>query len=115
MSMPLSFSASPSLHASWSRIAARYGIQVHYQHNLVSVDGPGKTATFEKVSEQDKGERITVRSTCCTFLLPEDPPDEIKSSPLSKTPRLGRSQPEFNATRALPQRILTRRCQFDAD
>jgi hypothetical protein len=46
------------------KIAARYGIQVHYQHNLVAVDGPGKTATFEKVSEQDKGERTSARSAC---------------------------------------------------
>jgi sulfide:quinone oxidoreductase len=42
------------------KVAARYGIDVHYQHNLVAVDGPAKTATFEKVGEQNKGERITV-------------------------------------------------------
>ena len=64
------------------KIAARYGIQVHYQHNLVSVDGPGKTATFEKVSEQDKGERITVPFDMLHVSPPQSPPDEIKSSPL---------------------------------
>src|SRR5436190_5901532 len=42
------------------KVAARYGIEVHYQHNLVAVDGRLKMATFEKVGEQNKGERITV-------------------------------------------------------
>src|SRR3954452_22850096 len=64
------------------KVAARYGIEVHYQHNLVSVDGPGKMATFEKVSEQDKGERITVPFDMLHVSPPQSPPDEIKSSPL---------------------------------
>jgi hypothetical protein len=64
------------------KIAARYGIKVHYQHNLVAVDGPMKTATFEKVSEQNKGERITVPFDMLHVSPPQSPPDEIKSSPL---------------------------------
>jgi sulfide:quinone oxidoreductase len=64
------------------KIAARYGIEVHYQHNLVAVDGPLKTATFEKVSEQNKGERITVPFDMLHVSPPQSPPDEIKSSPL---------------------------------
>ena len=64
------------------KIAARYGIEVHYQHNLVAVDGPLKTATFERVSEQNKGERITVPFDMLHVSPPQSPPDEIKSSPL---------------------------------
>src|SRR4029077_1802395 len=64
------------------KVAARYGIEVHYQHNLVAVDGPLKTATFEKVSEQNKGERITVPFDMLHVSPPQSPPDEIKSSPL---------------------------------
>jgi sulfide:quinone oxidoreductase len=64
------------------KIAARYGIEVHYQHNLVAVDGPLKMATFEKVGEQNKGERITVPFDMLHVSPPQSPPDEIKSSPL---------------------------------
>ena len=64
------------------KIAARYGIKVHYEHNLVAVDGPMKTATFEKVSEQNPGERITVPFDMLHVSPPQSPPDEIKSSPL---------------------------------
>jgi hypothetical protein len=48
---------------------------------LVAVDGPLKTATFEKVSEQNKGERITVPFDMLHVSPPQSPPDEIKSSP----------------------------------
>src|SRR4029453_10632566 len=81
MSMRLSFSACPSLHASWSR-SRQDTTEVHYQHDLVAVDGPLKTATFEKVSEQNKGERITVPFDMLHVSPPQSPPDEIKSSPL---------------------------------
>jgi sulfide:quinone oxidoreductase len=40
-----------------------------------------KTATFEKVSEQNKGERITVPFDMLHVSPPQSPPDEIKSSP----------------------------------
>jgi sulfide:quinone oxidoreductase len=42
------------------KIATRYGVNVYYEHNLVAVDGAAKTATFEKVGAQNKGERLTV-------------------------------------------------------
>ena len=92
------------------KIAARYGIEVHYQHNLVAVDGPLKTATFEKVSEQNKGERITVPFDMLHVSPPRKPARRDQVEPARKRGGLGRSQPEFNATRALPQRILARRC-----
>lgn len=65
------------------KVAARYGINVHYQHNLVAVDGPAKTATFEKVGEQNKGERITVPFDMLHVSPPQSAPEEIKSSPLA--------------------------------
>src|SRR5271168_4367047 len=64
------------------KIAARYGINVHYQHNLVAVDGAAKAATFEKVGEQNKGERITVPFDMLHVSPPQSPHEEIKSSPL---------------------------------
>jgi len=65
------------------KVAARYGINVHYQHNLVAVDGAAKTATFEKVGEQNKGERITVPFDMLHVSPPQSPPEEIKASPLA--------------------------------
>jgi sulfide:quinone oxidoreductase len=65
------------------KVAARYGVNVHYQHNLVAVDGPARTATFEKVSEQNKGERVTVPFDMLHVSPPQSPSDEIKTSPLA--------------------------------
>src|SRR5271163_4290601 len=58
------------------KIAARYGINVHYQQNLVAVDGAGKTATFEKVGTQNKGERVTVPFDMLHVSPPQSSPEE---------------------------------------
>jgi sulfide:quinone oxidoreductase len=65
------------------KVAARYGINVHYQHNLVAVDGATKVATFEKVGEQNKGERVSVPFDMLHVSPPQSPAEEIKSSPLA--------------------------------
>jgi hypothetical protein len=64
------------------KVAARYGINVFYQHNLVAVDGRAKTAIFEKVDDQNKGQRVTVPFDMLHVSPPQRPADEIKSSPL---------------------------------
>lgn len=64
------------------KVAARYGIGVNYQQNLVAVDGPAKTATFEFVGETRKGERVVVPFDMLHVSPPQSPHDEIKSSPL---------------------------------
>jgi sulfide:quinone oxidoreductase len=66
------------------KIAARYGVNVHYQQNLVAVDGPAKTAIFEKVGDEGKGERVTVPFDMLHVSPPQSPPDEIKASPLKR-------------------------------
>jgi len=65
------------------KIAARYGIGVHYQQNLVAVDGPAKLATFEFVGDARKGEREAVPFDLLHVSPPQSPHDEIKSSPLA--------------------------------
>lgn len=65
------------------KVAARYGVNVHYQHNLVAVDGPARTATFEKVGDGNKGERVTVPFDMLHVSPPQSPHDEIKASPLA--------------------------------
>ena len=64
------------------KVAARYGINVHYQHNLVAVDGAAKTATFEKVDDLNKGRLLTVPFDMLHVSPPQSPGAEIKSSPL---------------------------------
>jgi sulfide:quinone oxidoreductase len=64
------------------KVAARYGVNVHYQRNLVAVDGAAKTATFENVGDQNKGERATVPFDMLHVSPPQSPPEEIRSSPL---------------------------------
>jgi sulfide:quinone oxidoreductase len=65
------------------KVAARYGIDVHYQQNLVAVDGTAKTATFERVGEHGKGERFTVPFDMLHVTPPQSPPEEIRTSPLA--------------------------------
>jgi sulfide:quinone oxidoreductase len=65
------------------KVAARYGIGVHYQQNLVAVDGQGKTATFEFVGDNRKGERENVPFDLLHVSPPQSPHDNIKSSPLA--------------------------------
>lgn len=65
------------------KVMSRYNIGTHYQHNLVAVDAAAKTATFEKVDDQNKGERVVVAFDMLHVSPPQSSPDEIKSSPLA--------------------------------
>jgi sulfide:quinone oxidoreductase len=65
------------------KVAARHHIGVHYQHNLVAVDGPGKQATFERVDDTRKGERVTLPFDMLHVSPPQSPHDEIKTSQLA--------------------------------
>src|SRR6202011_1989321 len=53
-----------------AKVAARYGVNVHYQHNLVAVDAKAKTALFEPPgcrppdSHSRPRRRWTVRPCC---------------------------------------------------
>ena len=64
------------------KVAARYGINLHYQQNLVAVDGLRKIATFEFVGNNRKGERENVPFDLLHVSPPQSPHDEIKFSPL---------------------------------
>ena len=64
------------------KVAARYGIDVHYQQNLVAVNGNAKTATFEFVGDNRKGEKETVPFELLHVSPPQSPHEEIKKSPL---------------------------------
>jgi sulfide:quinone oxidoreductase len=65
------------------KVAARYGIGVHYQQNLVAVNGNAKTATFEFVGDKNKGENENVPFDLLHVSPPQRPHEEIKKSPLA--------------------------------
>jgi sulfide:quinone oxidoreductase len=66
-----------------TKVAARYGVATHFQHNLVAVDGPNKTATIEVVGGDDQGKRIDVSFDMLHVSPPQSPPAAIQSSPLA--------------------------------
>ncbi len=65
------------------KVAARYGIETHYQHNLVAVDGPNKLATFEAVGGENQGKTIQVPFDMLHAPPPQSPPAVVKSSSLA--------------------------------
>jgi sulfide:quinone oxidoreductase len=65
------------------KVAARYGINVNYQQQLVAVNGNAKTATFEFVGDNRKGEKESVPFDLLHVTPPQTPHEEIKKSALA--------------------------------
>jgi sulfide:quinone oxidoreductase len=65
------------------KIAARWGIQVHFQHNLVAVDGERKTAVFEVVGGDKKGQQVAIKFDMLHMTPPQSPPAAVKMSALA--------------------------------
>ncbi len=65
------------------KVAARYDINVHFQHNLVSVDGNAKKATFEVVGGDNEGDTVTMDFDMLHISPPQRPPEAVRSSPLA--------------------------------
>lgn len=65
------------------KVAAGYGINVHYQHNLVSVDGNAKKATFEVVGGDNEGDTVTMDFDMLHISPPQRPPEAVRTSPLA--------------------------------
>jgi sulfide:quinone oxidoreductase len=65
------------------RVAARYGIETLFQHDLVAVDGPRKTATFALLGEA-QGQRVTLSFDLLHAVPPQSAPDVIKRSPFAR-------------------------------
>ena len=60
-----------------NQVIARYGIQTHFLHNLVEIDGPNRKAWFENPN----GERVEQNSDMIHVTPPQSAPDFIKKSP----------------------------------
>jgi sulfide:quinone oxidoreductase len=65
------------------KVAARYGINVNYQQQLMAVNGNAKTATFEFVGDNRKGEKESVPFDLLHVTPPQSPHEEIRKSPLA--------------------------------
>ena len=75
--------AVPLFAKELEKVAARYGINVYFQHNLIAVDGGNKKATFEVVGGDKQGEKITIEFDMLHMTPPQSPPVAVKTSPLA--------------------------------
>lgn len=79
---PAMFSV-PFFAAALDKVAARYGIDVHFQHNLVSVNADAKQATFNVVGGDNEGTSVSLDYDMIHVTPPQGPPDFVKGSPLA--------------------------------
>ena len=61
----------------------KYGATVNYHHNLIAVDGPSRTATFEVSRPDAEKEIVTVEFDMLHVAPPQCAPDFVKVSPLA--------------------------------
>lgn len=70
----------PDFSRVLDKVVERYGIDPHFQYNLVEVDGRRRAATFEKVGTQDQF--VDVEYDLLHVTPPEVPPSFLKESNL---------------------------------
>jgi sulfide:quinone oxidoreductase len=75
--------AVPLFARELGKVAARYDVDVHFQHNLVSIDRKNKKATFEVVGGDNMGDTLTMEFDMLHVTPPQSPPEVIKNSPLA--------------------------------
>lgn len=69
--------------AELDKVAARWGINVHFQTNLVAVNGDGRQATFEVVGGDREGEQMTMDFDMLHVTPWQSPPAAVKTSALA--------------------------------
>lgn len=60
-----------------------YGINLHYKHNLVAVDGEAKVAIFDVTAPDGSKSRETRNFDMLHVTPPQSAPDFIKNSPFA--------------------------------
>ncbi len=73
----------PFFAKALSKVVADYGIKTNFNHNLVAINGPEKTATFETTDSDGNKQRITKAFDMIHVTPPQSAPDFIKKSPLA--------------------------------
>lgn len=67
---------------SLSQVVARYGIETHFKHELVEIDGANRVAYFEN-RNVEPAERVAVEFEMLHVVPPQSAPDFIQKSPLA--------------------------------
>jgi sulfide:quinone oxidoreductase len=75
----------PFFAKALNKVVVGYGINTHFNHNLVAIDGPAKTATFETTDSDGNKQKITKPFDMIHVTPPQSAPDFIKKSPLANT------------------------------
>ena len=75
--------AVPLFAKELNSVAARYDINVHFQHNLVAIDADNKQASFEIVGGDKEGEKVVLDYDMLHFTPPQSPPEAIRNSVLA--------------------------------
>lgn len=75
--------AVPLFARELAKVAERYGIHVHFQHNLVAVDWRTRKATFEVTGGEHQGQKVEMEFDMLHITPPQSPPAMVKSSPLA--------------------------------
>ncbi|MBT5222880.1 MAG: NAD(P)/FAD-dependent oxidoreductase [Gammaproteobacteria bacterium] len=73
----------PFFAKALSKVIADYGINTHFNHNLVAIDGAAKTATFEATDADGNKSTVTKEFDMIHVTPPQSAPDFIKTSPLA--------------------------------
>ena len=73
----------PFFAKALGKVVAGYGILTNFNHNLVSIDGPAKIATFETTDSDGNKQRVSKAFDMIHVTPPQSAPDFIKKSPLA--------------------------------
>ncbi|NTW64103.1 MAG: NAD(P)/FAD-dependent oxidoreductase, partial [Chlorobiaceae bacterium] len=65
------------------KIVDKYGVEMHYRHDLIAVDGKNKTATFKVTDNNEVTKEITKHFDMLHITPPQSAPDFIAQSPLA--------------------------------
>ena len=75
----------PFFAKALNKVVIGYGIKTNFNHNLVAIDGPAKTATFETTDSEGNKQRVTKAFDMIHVTPPQSAPDFIKNSPLANS------------------------------
>lgn len=73
----------PFFAKALNKVVAGYGIKTNFNHNLVAIDGPAKTATFEITDADGNKQQVVKTFDMIHVTPPQSAPDFIKKSPLA--------------------------------
>jgi sulfide:quinone oxidoreductase len=73
----------PFFAKALKKVVENYGINCHFGHNLVAINGDTKTATFETTDSDGNKQKVDKPFDMIHVTPPQSAPDFIKTSPLA--------------------------------